>query len=397
MSILTRFKRFAANFRFLHPVVRFCTNFKGELRNTRGYGVGAYSKQIFSPTVHQLTEDTDGPYYQTDFDTIANWYDAHRAEVNRDEVLYVGEIAIQSGNTKALDYPTLDLSKLRVTVLATPYLFPVQLHEHRTKMVRHIRDVRGEDLRDGPCIRVKDIDVKTDTIIVQKATYFDQIGTNLTLDTVSEEGFGKTPRQWEHDLLNSKDIFSLPALGTSNLANTLGVATLVVHESGRVLWRKGNKKGKRGIAQDGWQQTVGGVCDPAVIRDGQGLELIVDRMYAEIQDEMFPDEFFKNHGGQVSDFVSIYPVCFARELPRGGKPQLFFLGEVKGLSIKELEDLARNAKHSSEFLNDQGVFPEIVRTPATRKEFTYEGYACGHYCDAFVQANTEIFPSIGRL
>lgn len=99
----------------------------------------------------------------------------------------------------------------------------------------------------------------------------------------------------------------------------------------------------------------------------------------EIKDEM----------GLDPSQYRLFPIAIARELPRGGKPQLFWVA-LTDLSTAELAEFARNAREKREFLfPDAGdVFESFSDNSQDDVErFTYEGWAALWLSQKFISAN----------
>lgn len=189
---------------------------------------------------------------------------------------------------------------------------------------------------------------------VQRATYYDQVHTNLTLDRLFS-GI-------EENSVRSLDLGhnnSLRPFEESIMANTLGVSAIWVMEDKTKSSREKRLKyylmprsRKTGV-YNGMLSSLGGV---AQIPDGDTFKECTLEKYAE---EEMRREFIEESGvdhliktGKLKDSdINITPLAFVRDLIRGGKPQFFFLISTPDIKNKDLINAFRNSFNGTEEFN----------------------------------------------
>jgi hypothetical protein len=187
------------------------------------------------------------------------------------------------------------------------------------------------------------VDNGTLRLKVQRARYHDQARSNLVLDFDRENpGHFVSLRQ----LLIADYGKKLPDLHDGRLANTLGIAALVYYPSGNAwvpyLVRRVRKIG---VFPGGLHCTASGVAKwppPEAPRSLDGFA--TEHMYYELEEEV---------GIQREDLIDLRPVALCREMARGGKPQLFYVGFTKLCRT----DLAKRRLMA----NRSGEWPEVER------------------------------------
>lgn len=214
-------------------------------------------------------------------------------------------------------------------------------------------------------------------MVLQEASYADQIATNLSVDTDS----GHLPRGV---LSIRRDIEPpraglLPRLSASGLANTLGVAGVLFSRDGQPLLRE-RSQWLGSINEPKIHCSVSGVYElpPESQRSGRyGFELLRYGIELEIRQELnlMPGEY------------RLHPVALSRELPRHGKPQLFFV-ILCDLPVAALIERLRGAEERYEFQNDPNFMFRITEADhATYRRFTYEGWAALWFARQYLEAN----------
>lgn len=210
------------------------------------------------------------------------------------------------------------------------FQFPGALEIHKTEMVKQFRT--SKRLRDSqenqPCPRVCEI-VQDDSgklaIMVQKAFYLDQVGTNLTLDypldsPVEHSGVQyKTVREW--DLANSRNRNQVPLFEDSKLANTLGVAVGFTARDRNNTVHIVARLRSRAVAvyPTQWHVPVSFALEwPEGLVPGQERELA-----AVVTADFLHELGQEVNGLERCDFGALKPLALCRDMVRGGKPQLF--------------------------------------------------------------------------
>jgi hypothetical protein len=207
---------------------------------------------------------------------------------------------------------------------------------------------------------------------LQPASYFDQVATNLTADWAS----GLLGRATDTPRIADRSGESpLSSLKDSVLANTLGIAAMVLDRDSRFLIRIRSSKVaimNRRVGQFHCSAS-GAFALPDLPGAATQLDFSVfeNRMLAEIAAEL----------GLAPGEISIFPLAFSRDLVRAGKPQLFYLARTD-LSFEELEVRAAGAQESWEFL---------------RREDLPTDSPLGDYLDDPASAPAELFSYEGRM
>jgi hypothetical protein len=229
------------------------------------------------------------------------------------------------------------------------YEFPAPLVGHREAMIRRFEQEKRLAKRNNPAPRVAKLDCtrpEAPLFVLEHAWYYDQVGTNLTLDyplngPIEANGFKcKTVREW--DVAQAGQPGCLPSFGLSRLANTVGVAvgiTAKLHDGRPVVIRRKRRK-DLAVYTNVWHVPF-------------SFALTYDRFVAgesgDIKDLIQPDfghELADELGLEWSCFHGIKPLAFCRDLARGGKPQFFF--EMQ--SVEPFEKLREEiSDHAGEF------------------------------------------------
>lgn len=210
--------------------------------------------------------------------------------------------------------------------VAEPFEFPNELAAHKESMISK----RRQNLYKGnlPCVRIGDFaisDCGEPVFTVQKAFYYDQMGSNLTADFPLErpiEADGETCstlRNW--DMKQAGTTGRPPFFKDSRLANTIGVSVGVYakDKNGVAVPFKRKRSKLVAIYEGYWHVPFSfALAWKPGIKPGDSLslsELIMQDWGHELAEEL---------GMEVSDFSDPKPVAFARDLVRAGKPQFFF-------------------------------------------------------------------------
>lgn len=224
-------------------------------------------------------------------------------------------------------------------------------------------------------------EISADGIVKARfARYFDQLATNLTMDWKSgkiTERAGSTIRQ----AISASAEGKLAELSRSQLANTLGTAVLFFDKALTPIFTV-RAQNLSSIPDGGLHATASGVMElpPGTGAGEHRFDVFRWGMEAEIRAELGLEPFQ----------YELIPLAFARELPRGGKPQLFWIA-ISKISIDQMREHAKNAPESHEFVTDaDNMFHDVPEDRTRfRQKFTYEGYFCYELCDIFVKANQE--------
>ena len=208
----------------------------------------------------------------------------------------------------------------------------------------------------GTVLRVSDFQEEGKNkfkIYLQKSNYFSQIRTNLTLDNVLEyddtTDFIKEGKLL-YNTLRLSDMNNNNCLETfkdSILINSIGVSTVVYYNHHGVKYFFMKKRNQSTGVFENQYGTVSGVVksfEDTKIKNQNILEHIENQLKKELLEET----------GISNDYIKkIIPLSFMRELSRGGKPQFFYLIEVKYISKKDIE---------KKFMNSKDGFKEFSHT-----------------------------------
>lgn len=211
-------------------------------------------------------------------------------------------------------------------VIKDHYIFPAELVEHRLAMLdRMKKEGRIKGSSRIPRVAALQVTENGPSLHLQIAEYYDQVGTNLTLDCKLPKPITvgniicKTVREWDRAQAGIQGR-SLPTFETSRLANTIGVGVgLSARDNNNVkhfVYRYRTPKAP--VYPDTWHLPVSFALeiDPSVTGGEQyNIETLVRND--------FPEELFAEAQLLRRDFGSLRPIAFCRDLTRGGKPQFF--------------------------------------------------------------------------
>lgn len=202
-----------------------------------------------------------------------------------------------------------------------------------------------EKLRDceiNDTVRISDF--SNGKISIVKATYLDQVGTNITADTyietTNEEFRGRTLRQI--------DTFSDGRLRPFNSclqANTIGVAAIAVDKDDKLFFpfreynsdkaRGDDVRRRLGAMERGWHCFSSGVLDWSDIDTAAGqssINLFMEGLTAGILREIL----YETGLTREEHTFDVAPYAMARELKRPGKPQFFFLVRFRSMTSEQI-------------------------------------------------------------
>lgn len=248
----------------------------------------------------------------------------------------------------------------------------------------------------GPAVRVLRATPDADELhlTVQRSEYDNQIRSNLAMDFRSRRP-GADGTTLRAILRQTSKPGRLPALDDGRLANTLGVAVLLAFVENGIVQPYLTKRTSEGMPMSAggeYHCTASGVAelneqwphtDPVFWRDS---------MLRELDEEV---------GLLEHDLEYIEPVAFCREMMRGGKPQLFFLG-LTNLTRTELTARMKSARRrvkggSRPIVENTGAIKTLKPQALARKlsggnveaHFTVEAEAllyyferCRHYANS---------------
>lgn len=339
---------------------------KGKIKRTR---VGVNPKDSKTSFVESKTEKLIQFYNQYE---LEKEYKFSRSP-------YAETVPLKKGN-KGFSYGK-DVDELEVIFIDAKFTPPDYLIEHSKKAVdlfKELKKIRfnenSGEWQNDYSIRVTKLDLTENKIYIQLANYFDQIATNLTLDWASgvlgEDESLTIRNNYEkaHDGL-------LPPLMSSILANTLGVAAIIVNPNTKevLIPIRGNEQAIMVEGVGKFHCSASGVfaCDESEnIKNTLSFDFFSQGMEKEIESEI----------GLKPEQYDLIPLAFTRELVRGGKPQLFFIAETL-LDIETIKSEMKMAEENWEFIdigdiNESNPMYEYIASPlnAPQEMFTYEGW-----------------------
>ncbi|TRW96734.1 hypothetical protein FNJ84_11715 [Paracoccus sp. M683] len=337
---------------------------------------------------HGLDPADPTPLYTMDRKQLERWFRGYaRTDEFRGHLLYAETVAFYSeGLHPIVTKGAVDIDQLRIRLEPTRYYVPVALQPHRDAMIEFFKKT-GRLRRIGPdqewennhSARLRAFDRDAAVMTLQRARYFDQIATNLSVDTNS----GALPP----GILTIRNGFEPPLdhrlvpLSESGLANTLGVAGILFSRDGQALMRE-RSQWLGSINQARIHCSVSGVYElpPDSTGGGEyGYDLLRYGIELEIRQELNlePGEY------------QLFPVALSRELPRHGKPQLFFV-IIGNLPAQELVQRLKGAEERYEFQNNPNFMFRVMEPDhSTYDRFTYEAWAALSFANDFLDANGE--------
>ncbi|MEM8486733.1 MAG: toll/interleukin-1 receptor domain-containing protein [Bacteroidota bacterium] len=216
---------------------------------------------------------------------------------------------------------------------------------HCLRIYEELSDHIGDDFidkyRNSSIVSIANYNEKNNFLELKLAGYHDQIKTNFVLDIPLQETTSTSLRGYEKEIGLKSDAGSLPSFQDSVLANTIGIATLVITNDDHIIFPKrlGHMMafgGKLGCSASGaleWTKRL----DRKTIDIGFSEFLIEDTL-READEEL----------GIPSYYLEPTPLAFCRELNRGGKPQFFYVSFCS-LSLEEVIQKAWKSKGHMEF------------------------------------------------
>lgn len=246
--------------------------------------------------------------------------------------------------------------------VSNPYEFPGELVSHRDRMV--IRFNKEGKLRKGnrPCPRVLDVKIAENglpSLTIQKAFYYDQVGTNLTPDeplspSLMVRGLQcVSVRDWD---LNQADCQQqLPTFIASKIANTIGVAVGLTapDEYGRFHIIRRRRTEEVAVYEGQWHVPFSfALAWPDTLQTGDLLDL--SHLILPDYGHEFAEEL---RGLEITDFEPARPLAFCRDMVRAGKPQFFF--EIRSrIPLNKLKPQIKS--DGAEYVKDVGVVSDLA-------------------------------------
>lgn len=250
--------------------------------------------------------------------------------------------------------------------------------EHAVEIFKKLKKIRFDEKtgewQNDDAIRITKLDLAENKVYIQPATYFDQIATNLTLDWASGL-LGEDSLLTIRNYVEKHQDGQLPPLRSSILANTLGVAVVLINPETQdmLIPIRGNEQAIMHGAAGKFHCSASGVFawnETDNDKHALTFDFFIQGMAKEIESEI----------GLKPEQYELIPLAFTRELVRGGKPQLFFVAKTN-LDIKTIQSDMKFAEESWEFIDQDSLTEDsplyqYIQSPsnAPQELFTYEGW-----------------------
>ncbi|MBR4119584.1 MAG: hypothetical protein IKK64_05830 [Bacteroidales bacterium] len=291
-------------------------------------------KEILSNNINKNLPDSEfidyslairNNYYEKDVMTLSI---NREGEIQQVQLPYKEIINyIQAGATPQIEVVTKDLEQFQLS----------------QKLVEATEGVLADFIStkknpyDSPTLRIKSL-VKQEKGFkceLQKASYYDQVRTNLTLDVpIVAEGSEDSMRV--RDLSHNQ---CLKPFEESIMANTIGVSGIWYTQRSSIgrhdrihFFLKPRKKGV------GVFSSMLGTTSGVVVPPSKPIASLEEYLIQEMRREFYEETGFKRYMADHNiseEEVQIIPLAFTRELLRGGKPQFFFIIKTPPISNRK--------------------------------------------------------------
>ena len=339
-----------------------------------------------------INGQSEKPFYESDPDRLFKYYYSYQhTPEHLDNMLYVEVVPLKTEGSNGISLDAIDCKNLVLAIEPSSYRLPEKLRRHGEAAIKLFKETKklrylnaSQQWENNVSLRIDAID-PSGKISCRKARYFDQVATNLTVDWAS----GLLSDGWYtiRSGLELPENGKLRPLNKSNLANTLGVAVMLYERDLSPILRI-RSASLASIPKRGLHCTASGVHEideahPAGLAD---FSVLRQGMVKEIKHEIGLDE----------DEYDLFPVALARELPRCGKPQLFFVA-IARVPLQRIREAIASADEAHEFVEDLSSTPLSAYDDSTAlsERFTYEGWACLRFAERFIEANQSHLQSRG--
>lgn len=292
--------------------------------------------------------DKNTPFVETRLGVLYNWYHGYKnSRAYNQWVAYCDIVLLhKDGSGFASGQNVSDLS---ISILPEAYSVPMSFSKHAEVAVDvfkrmgkiYIMQQSGE-YENNISARIISWSNDPIRIEVQKADYFSQVGSNITMDWANDcLGKYNTIRNSIERPRNGK----LPSLKKSLLANTLGVATFIYTADEQILIPiRGNNQAIMSEGRGKFHCSASGVFKWESIDKDETFDGLANGMHDEISREL----------NIPVDSYQLIPLAFAREFARGGKPQLFFCAKST-LTLKDIRKQMTSAEEKWEFMDEEDL------------------------------------------
>ena len=325
-------------------------------------------------------DDKNTPFVESRTQELLTFYEHYKnsKEYKIFRSPYAQTIALKKNDTGFTH--GVDVEEFKVLTINSHYKPPNYLKKHHDKAIslfknlNKIRKNKQDIWENNSSVRIVEWDRDKKVISIQPATYFNQIGTNLTMDWASGV-LGGNPASTIRNNIESHKNGMLPNLKTSILANTLGLAVVLVNTKTKevLIPIRGSAQAVMAEGKGKFHCSASGVFElDNFPTKGETVtfDIFIKGMQKEIEEEI----------GLQKDSYELTPLAFSRELARGGKPQLFFIAKTN-IEIEKIKSSMINATDSWEFMNANNLpsnspLKKYLNTPleAPQELFTYEGW-----------------------
>lgn len=299
------------------------------------------------------SSDKNTPFVETKLDTLYRYYYGYQNSKPHHQWAAYCDVTLlnQNGDGFLSGQNTNDLS---VVIKPEGYSLPMSLRKHGEVALQLFKDLgRVNRLPSGEfecnvSARFIRWAIEEGKIEVQQGDYFSQIGSNITMDWAS----GHLSDKVDDRIATIRNCIERPHGGMllpfseSVLANTLGVATFLYTIDGQILIPiRGNSQAIMSEGKGKFHCSASGVFKWQNF-EGVGKSARFDKFIEGMHDEIYRELHI------TQDTYEIVPLAFARELSRGGKPQLFFCAKCK-LPLGEVKKQMKLAEEKWEFFQEE--------------------------------------------
>ena len=376
-AVIGNMKRFFNRFKKENPTLQVSIPIIGISAN-----IPLAETDIIRPTRKKTNlEDRNSQFVEQNTDKLIDFYYEYKKskEFKFSSAPYADTIPLRQ-DKNGFSYG-IDVNKFIVKTINAKYMPPLELRKHYDEAIMlfkelgKIRKNKSDEWENNSCIKITNWDNDKKIITIQPATYFDQVGTNLTIDWSSSLINKDNPSATIRNSLERHEDGRLPKLQTSILANTLGVSVVLVNTMTKdvLIPIRGSQQAIMTNGEGQFHCSASGVFElDNFPLNGEELkfDIFIDGMHKEIEEEL----------GLEKEYYKLIPLAFSRELVRGGKPQLFFIAETE-LDIRDIKLKMTQAVDAWEFINenllpDNSKLKKHINSPleAPQNLFTYEGW-----------------------
>lgn len=237
--------------------------------------------------------------------------------------------------------------------LTGDYQFPSELSEHKEVMIKLFTKRKLLGAKNNPCPRISKIEMLDSNVPkyhLQKAWYYDQVGTNLSLDYPFDspkkvnEAKQFTVRGW--DIVKSGNkLGNLPSLESSRLSNTIGVAVGITAQTkdGQTVFLRRKRSKNVAVYPNMWSLPFSFALNLESSEDNYFKSDLKNFIKFDLGHEEAQEL-----GLEPADLGPLTPIAFCRDLIRGGKPQFFFEKHAK-VTFEELRKKVRESTREREY------------------------------------------------